>query len=48
LKFDPMCPDGLGEDTFEAVHPLGSGTFTQVKTGQADTFALTPNQAGRT
>jgi hypothetical protein len=27
---------------------LGAGTFAKVKTGQADTFALTPDQAGRT
>jgi hypothetical protein len=48
LKFDPMSPDGLGKDAFKAVHPLGSGTFTRAKTGQADTFALTPDEAGRT
>jgi hypothetical protein len=48
LKFDPRSPDGLGKDAFKAVHPLGSGTFAKVKTGQVDTFALTPDQAGRT
>jgi hypothetical protein len=48
LKFDPKSPDGLGKEAFKAVHPLGSGTFTKVKTGQVDTFALTPEQAGRT
>jgi hypothetical protein len=48
LKFDPNSPGGIGKDAFKAVHPLGSGTFTKVKTGQADTFALTPDEAGRT
>jgi hypothetical protein len=48
LKFDPKSPDGLGKDAFKTVHSLGSGTFTKVETGQADTFALTPDQAGRT
>jgi hypothetical protein len=47
LKFDPMSPDGLGKDAFKAVHPLGFGTFAKVRTGQADTFALTLEQAGR-
>jgi hypothetical protein len=47
LKFDQKTPGGLGE-AFKAVHPLGSGTFTKVKTGQVDTFALTPDEAGRT
>jgi hypothetical protein len=35
-------------DAFTAVHPLGSGTFAKVETGQADTFALKPGEAGRT
>ena len=48
LKFDPRSPDGLGKEAFKAVHPLGSGTFPKVKTGQVDTFALTPVQGGRT
>jgi hypothetical protein len=43
LKFDLKSPDGLGKEVFKVVHPLGSGTFTRVKTGQADTFALTPD-----
>jgi hypothetical protein len=48
LNFDPKSPDGRGKDAFKAVRPLGSGTFTKVKTGQVDTFALTPDEAGRT
>jgi hypothetical protein len=48
LKFDSKSPGGLGKDAFKAVHPLGSGTFTKVKTGQVDSFTLTPDQAGRT
>jgi hypothetical protein len=48
LKFDPRSPNGLGKDAFKAVHPLGSGTFTRVKTVQVDSFALTPDEAGRT
>ena len=47
LKFDPNSPDGLGKGAFQAVHGLGSGTFTQVRTGQADTFNLTPDEAGQ-
>jgi hypothetical protein len=47
LKFDPKSPGGLGKDAFQAVHPLGSGTFTKVKTGQADSFTLTLDEAGR-
>jgi hypothetical protein len=48
LKFDPKTPGGLGQEAFKVVHPLGSGTFTKVKTGQVDTFALKPDEAGRT
>jgi hypothetical protein len=48
LKFDPKSPDGLGQEAFQAVHPLGSGAFTKVQTGQVDTFALTPDEARRT
>jgi hypothetical protein len=48
LKFDPKSPGGLSKDAFKAPHPLGSGTFTKVKTGQADTFDLKPDEAGRT
>jgi hypothetical protein len=48
LKFDSNSPGGIGKDAFKAVHPLGSGTFTKVKTGQVDTFALTLDRAGRT
>jgi hypothetical protein len=43
LKFDPKSPGGLGKDAFKAVYPLGSGTFTKVKTGQVDSFTLTPD-----
>jgi hypothetical protein len=35
-------------DAFKVVRPLGSGTFTKVKTGQADTFDLKPDDGGRT
>jgi hypothetical protein len=48
LKFDPKSPGGLSKDAFKAIHPLGSGTFTKGKTGQADSFDLKPNEAGRT
>jgi hypothetical protein len=48
LKFDPKSPGGLGKDAFKAIHPLGSGTFTKVRTGQANTFDLKPDEAGRT
>jgi hypothetical protein len=47
LKFDPTSPNGLAKDAFKAIHPLGSGTFTKVKTGQADKFDLTPDEAGQ-
>jgi hypothetical protein len=47
LMFDPRSADGLEKGAFEAVHGLGSGSFTQVRTGQADTFNLTPDEAGQ-
>jgi hypothetical protein len=39
---------GLSKNAFKAAHPLGSGTSTKVKTGQADTLTLTLDQAGQT
>ena len=47
LKFDPKSPNGLGKGAFKSVHSLGPGTFTQVRIGQADTFNLTPDEAGQ-
>jgi hypothetical protein len=47
LKFDPGSTDGVQKDAFKAIHRLGSGTFTTVKTGQVDSFKLTPDEAGR-
>jgi hypothetical protein len=47
LKFDPGSSNGVRKDAFKAIHRLGSGTFTTVKTGQVDSFKLTPDEAGR-
>jgi hypothetical protein len=47
LKLDPKASGGIGQEAFKAVHPLGSGSFTKVKTGQVDQFDLKPDQAGR-
>jgi hypothetical protein len=47
LKFDESSLNGVGKDAFKASHPLGSGTFSKVKTGQVDTSKLTPDEAGR-
>jgi hypothetical protein len=46
LKFDGTTPDGLAEQLLPR-HPLGKGTFTKVKTGQADSFALTLDDGAR-
>jgi len=47
FKFDPKSANGLGDGVFQVLHPLGAGTFNQMKTGHADTFNLTPDEAGR-
>jgi hypothetical protein len=47
LKFDARSTSGVGRDAFKALHPLGSGTFTKVETGHADTFELKPDEAGQ-
>jgi hypothetical protein len=47
LKFDTGSTDGVRKDAFKAIHRLGSGTFTTVKTGQVDSFKLIPDEAGR-
>jgi hypothetical protein len=46
LKFDEASPGGLG-DRFEMRQPIGTGEFKKVKTGHADTFALTLDEAAR-
>jgi hypothetical protein len=46
LKFDAATPDGLAQQLLPR-HPLGVGKFTKVKTGQADSFKLTLDDAGR-
>lgn len=47
LKFDPAAPGGLAKDVYKSLRPLGSGVFKKVKTGQIDTFNLTPDEEGR-
>jgi hypothetical protein len=47
LKFEAGSPGGVAKDAFKALHPLGSGTFTKVETGHADTFDLKPDEGGR-
>jgi hypothetical protein len=47
LKFDPKSTNGLGDGVFKVLHPLGAGTFNPIKTGHADTFSLTSDEAGR-
>jgi len=47
LRLDPKASGGIGQEAFKAVHPLGSGSFTKVKTGRVDQFDLKPDQAGR-
>jgi hypothetical protein len=43
----PNLEERLAKGAFKAVHGLGSGTFIRVRTGQADTFNLMPDEAGQ-
>ncbi len=47
LKLEARSLNGVGKDAFQALHLLGSGTFTKVETGHADTFELRPDEAGQ-
>ncbi len=47
LKFDAKSTNGVGKDAFQALHLLGSETFTKVETGHADTFELRTDEAGQ-
>jgi hypothetical protein len=47
VKFDPKSANGLGDGVFKVLHPLGAGTFNQMKTGHTDTFSITADEAGR-
>jgi len=46
LKFDPNAADGVGSQ-IKPVHPLGSGNFKQVKTGEIEQFTLTLDDSCR-
>jgi hypothetical protein len=38
---------GVSKEAFKDLHALGSGAFTKVEAGHADTFELKPDEAGK-